>query len=49
MTVETEPLRGVLEKELLELEVTFTARGHKSSEGDGRTAEDIRRELEEQD
>lgn len=29
----------------LELKVKMRAAGHKSSEGDGRTAEDIRREL----
>ena len=30
------------------LELVMTASGHKSSEGDGRTAADIRRELEEE-
>jgi hypothetical protein len=30
------------------VKVAFRAKGHKSSEGDGRTAADIRRELAEQ-
>jgi hypothetical protein len=32
---------------MLEIESDFTVEGHKSSEGDGRTAADIERELEE--
>jgi hypothetical protein len=32
---------------VIEVEVDFTVEGHKSSEGDGRTAADIERELEE--
>lgn len=33
---------------MLEIEVAFAAQGRKSSEGDGRTAADIEREIEEQ-
>jgi hypothetical protein len=42
----TDPaVRKALKGAVLELEVVFRAKGHKSSEGDGRTAADIRREL----
>jgi len=40
-----EQLKEVLAKKILELEVEFTASGEKSSEGDGRTAADIKEEL----
>jgi hypothetical protein len=33
--------------EVLDLEVDIAVEGHKSSEGDGRTAADVERELEE--
>lgn len=38
-------LREVIEREMLNLDILFTASGHKSSEGDGRTAADIEEEL----
>lgn len=34
-------------RSLIELDIVATASGHKSSEGDGRTAADIERELKE--
>ena len=33
---------------MLEIEADFTVQGHKSSEGDGRTAADLEREYENQ-
>lgn len=38
-------VRSLLEREIGKLQLRFRASGYKSSEGDGRTAADIEREL----
>lgn len=40
-----DPAAALLEEELNDIEYVAVAEGHKSSEGDGRTAADIDREL----